>query len=208
MGRLKMNIIDIIIKKRLKYEQRLGSIFYRLLAPIKLLIILGATVFILRTIFSGNLLENSTVITILTIMIIVGIIYSFDFLYVIAYVIAKKSIKSQIIETKYKREMGKSIRKMGKYKQEMEESKQELEQIELIQQISHGIILGKISNFLRDNKGKAFTFRALDNRIEKIFEDPNEKEYCKRNLQNILKELTSKGSIKSVQRGDVTHYFF
>jgi len=76
------------------------------------------------------------------------------------------------------------------------------------QQISHGIILGKISNFLRDNKGKAFTFRALDNRIEIFFEDPNEKEYCKRNLQNILKELTSKGSIKSVQRGDVTHYFF
>jgi len=76
------------------------------------------------------------------------------------------------------------------------------------QQISHGIILGKISNFLRDNKGKAFTFRALDNRIENFFEDPNEKEYCKRNLQNILKELTSMGSIKSVQRGDVIHYFF
>lgn len=76
------------------------------------------------------------------------------------------------------------------------------------QQISHGIILGKICNFLRDSEGKAFTFRALDNRIEDIFEDPNEKEYCKRNLQNILKELTSKNSINSVQHGDVTHYFF
>ena len=58
------------------------------------------------------------------------------------------------------------------------------------------------------SSGKVFTFRALDNRIEIFFEDPNEKEYSKRNLENILKELTSKGSIKSVQSKDVTHYFF
>ena len=73
-------------------------------------------------------------------------------------------------------------------------------------ELSHGIILAKISSFLRDNKGKAFTFKALNNRIEEIFEDPNEKEYCKKNLQDILNELISIWSITSVQHGDVTHY--
>lgn len=162
-----MTIRDIIIKKRAKYEQRLDSILYRMLAPIKLLIILGVTVFILRTIFTGNLLENSTVITILTIMIIVGIIYSFDFLFVIAYVIAKKSSKSQIIETgKYKREMRKHKQKMGKYKQEMEESKQELEQIELIKEKELRNELEQIPNLIEEKQ-----YPIVKDKLEKILHE-------------------------------------
>lgn len=75
-------------------------------------------------------------------------------------------------------------------------------------QFSHERISGKIIYFLSDNKGKAFTFRALNNRMEKILKDPSEAEYGRRNLQNILKVLTSKGSIKAAQHGDETHYFF
>ncbi|KKK75313.1 hypothetical protein LCGC14_2874970, partial [marine sediment metagenome] len=82
-----------ILKKREKYIQRLNSLLYRLLAPIKLTLILGATVLILRAIYPGNLLLNSTALTILIIMIIVGILYSFDFLFLIAYAIVRKSSK-------------------------------------------------------------------------------------------------------------------
>jgi len=88
-----MTITDFILKKREKYIQRLNSLLYRLLAPIKLTLILGATVLILRAIYPGNLLLNSTALTILIIMIIVGILYSFDFLFLIAYAIVRKSSK-------------------------------------------------------------------------------------------------------------------
>ncbi|GAH47423.1 unnamed protein product, partial [marine sediment metagenome] len=81
-------------------------------------------------------------------------------------------------------------------------------QIKQSLQISHERIFGNIIKFLRENKGKAFTFKALYNRIEEVLEDPNETEYCRKNLQKILKDLTFKGSIKSTQRGEVTHYFF
>jgi len=77
-----------------------------------------------------------------------------------------------------------------------------------LQQLSHGRILGKLFDFLKDNQGKAFTFKALNNRLEKFLEDSKEIDYCRENLQKILDELTSKGSIKSVQRGQETHYFF
>ena len=69
-------------------------------------------------------------------------------------------------------------------------------------------MIGKIFNFLKDNKGKAFTVRALNIRVENILEELNEREYFRKNLQNILKGMISDGWIKSVQNGEEIHYFF
>ena len=127
-----MTIREIILKKRKKYQSRLDSILFRILAPVKLVVILGLTVFILRTIFPGNLFENPTVISILTIIIIVGIFYSFDFLFLILYMIVRKSSKSQMPQTKKsKKETKKSNEERGRFIQEMETSKQEMEHVEL-----------------------------------------------------------------------------
>lgn len=73
---------------------------------------------------------------------------------------------------------------------------------------SRSRLLGKIFKLLKDNKGKAFTVKALNKKVENILEDLDEIQYCKKNLQKLLNEMISDGWIKSTQHGGEIHYFF
>ncbi|MFX1357234.1 MAG: tetratricopeptide repeat protein [Promethearchaeota archaeon] len=87
-------------------------------------------------------------------------------------------------------------------------SKLQGKEVETPQTFSQSRILGKFLNYFRDNKGKAFSGSALNNRLEDILEDPAEREYGRKNLQYYLREMVSNGWIKSAQHGEEIHYFF
>lgn len=60
--------------------------------------ILAATVFILRAVFPGDLVENPPAFIIFLVMLFVGILYSFDFLFVISYALVKRISKPKPVK--------------------------------------------------------------------------------------------------------------
>ena len=64
----------------------------------------------------------------------------------------------------------------------------------------------KLGNFLRENQGSAFTFKAISNRLEQFIKDPDELAYAKRNLQEILDRMDLLGIIDIVKDSGETHY--
>jgi len=47
----------------------------------------------------------------------------------------------------------------------------------------------KLSNFLKENQGSAFTITAISNRLEEIIKDTDELDYAKENLQEFLNKV-------------------
>lgn len=91
---LKNKFLNHILDKRYKYDEKLDSISYRLLAQIKFLFVLIGTVLLLNLFFyPRNILFSPTAITILCIMIFINILYSFDYLFIILYILVKRIIK-------------------------------------------------------------------------------------------------------------------
>jgi len=66
----------------------------------------------------------------------------------------------------------------------------------------------KIKIFLKKNQGTTYTSEALLNRllIYRIIEDPDDKEYVKENIQEILKNMGNNGIIDTVEQSGETHY--
>jgi len=56
-------------------------------------------------------------------------------------------------------------------------------------------------------QGAAFTIKALEKRLESFIIDPNEREYGRENLEQVLNRLRSHGRINSKQHDGETHYF-
>ncbi|MEE9377777.1 MAG: hypothetical protein V3V33_07040 [Candidatus Lokiarchaeia archaeon] len=70
------------------------------------------------------------------------------------------------------------------------------------------IIENKIINYVKKNKGKAYTTIALKKGLENFIEDPNEREYANENLENILNKLRNSGRLHLDYHNGETHYFF
>jgi len=64
----------------------------------------------------------------------------------------------------------------------------------------------KIGIFLKENRGAAFTIKAISNRLEAIIKDTDQLEYAKKNLQEILNRMASDRTIITVDHIGETHY--
>ncbi|MFX1574539.1 MAG: tetratricopeptide repeat protein [Promethearchaeota archaeon] len=65
----------------------------------------------------------------------------------------------------------------------------------------------KLANYFNSNKGRAFTIQALLNRLEDIIEDSEARDYCRRNIENILARLIFNGTIKGTKKEGITYFF-
>jgi len=63
-----------------------------------------------------------------------------------------------------------------------------------------------IYKFLKENQS-AYSFKALQTRLDKKIRDHNEKRYIRKNLQNILNQMSSNGLINSTTHDGEDHYF-
>lgn len=63
-----------------------------------------------------------------------------------------------------------------------------------------------INYYLAKNKGIAFSAKALKSRLEDVFENPNLKEYFRRDINNILNTMVNQGTANSDQKNGYTHY--
>lgn len=61
--------------------------------------------------------------------------------------------------------------------------------------------------YFKSNIGKALTVKALLRRMDEICKFPDENEFCRENLQDLLNRLRVDGWISSEQHGDDTFYF-
>ena len=66
---------------------------------------------------------------------------------------------------------------------------------------------GTINYYLFINKGNAFSAKALKSKLEEVIENPNLKEYFRRDINNILNNMVNQGTANSVQKNGHTHYF-
>ena len=64
-----------------------------------------------------------------------------------------------------------------------------------------------LHNYLKENKGKAYTIVALRKRFEAFILDPQIKEYSRENLLTILNKMRDNGKIKLTQREGKSYYF-
>ena len=58
-----------------------------------------------------------------------------------------------------------------------------------------------------ENQGAAFTTKALKKRLEDFIIDPIEREYGRKNLEEVLNKLITHGRLDSTQHNGETHYF-
>lgn len=65
----------------------------------------------------------------------------------------------------------------------------------------------KLIDYMKKNKGKAFSAQALLNRLVDIIENPKAQDYFKRNMTVILNELAFNDMIKRTREQEEMHYF-
>ena len=65
----------------------------------------------------------------------------------------------------------------------------------------------KIITYLNNNKGKAYSKKALIIRLDEEITHPYYKKYLKDNAERILKKMVSDGNIQTAQKNQETHYF-
>ena len=65
----------------------------------------------------------------------------------------------------------------------------------------------KIHNYLKTNIGKAYTAKALLNKLEENIKNPHFKKYVKKNGERILTEMSSEEFIQIAYKNEQMHYF-
>ena len=63
-------------------------------------------------------------------------------------------------------------------------------------------------DYLENNRGTAYTVKALEKKLEDFIVDLKEREYGKENLENVLNKMRGVGKIHSIKKNEETHYFF